>query len=330
MIVKNSDLKTVINKKFKIFLFYGSNTGLLEKSINSYFKTNFNDNIFVYNENELLSDIDKFKLHIFNKSFFSEKKLLIIDKITDSALPHLRDLFDKEFDDIIIILKAGILEKKSKLRSFFEKHKGAIVTPFYEDNHQTLSIMILDYFKKKSIKISTEIVNLIIERSGGNRIILESELKKISSFVARDKLVNSKNILKLVKPSENVVITDLSDHIISKNKKSLNIVNSGLFGFEDKIALTRLLLYKLKRIKKIKIIHLKNSNIDQALLSIKPPIFWKEKEILKHQLNSLSLAEISSLIKGVNNLELLIKKNSERSSQIVNNFIVERLQKINS
>lgn len=325
MIIKNSDLKTVIDKKFKIFLFYGSNTGLLEETINSFFKANFNDNIFIYNENDLINDIDKFKLHIFNKSFFNEKKLLIIDRISDSALPYLRDLFDKEFDDVVIILKAGILEKKSKLRSFFEKHKAVIVAPFYEDNHQTLSIIILNYFKKKSIKISTEIVNLIIERSGGNRIILNGELEKISSFVAKNKLANSKNILKLIKPTENVVITDLSDHIISKNKKSLNIINNVLFNFEDKIILVRLLLYKLKRIKKIKIILLKNNNIDQALSSIKPPIFWKEKEILKHQLNNLSLAKTSSLIKSVSNLELQIKKNSEISGQIINNFIFERL-----
>ena len=274
----------------------------------------------------MLIDIDKFKSHIFNKSFFDEKKLLIIDKITDKALPVLKNLFGKEFDDVVVILKAGVLEKKSKLRLFFEKHKQVIVTPFYEDNHQTLFFLITDYFKKKSIKISNEIVNLIIELSGSNRIIINNELDKISSFLGEKKTINFNHIIKLLKSSENFPINEILDHIILKNKKkSLNIMNRSVFSIEDRITLARLLLYKLKRLKNIKIKLLKNKNIDHVFSTIKPPIFWKEKETLKQQLKTLSIKETGFLIKEVNRLELHIKKNAEISGQILNNFIMEKL-----
>jgi len=84
-------------------------------------------------------------------------------------------------------------------------------------------------------------------------------------------------------------------------------------------------LSKLKKLKNLKINLEKNKNIEQVLSSSRPPIFWKDKEIVKQQLNALSLTEIKNLIHKVNNLELVIKKNNQISDQILNNFILENL-----
>ena len=69
----------------------------------------------------------------------------------------------------------------------------------------------------------------------------------------------------------------------------------------------------------------KQKNQDLAISSFKPPIFWKDKEIIKQQLKFLTLKDINSLIKRVNKLELLIKQNINISEKLTNNFILETI-----
>ena len=182
MIIKYFDLKKNLNEDTSFFLLYGLNIGLIEETINNVFKPFLSKNIFNYEENEILANVDEFKENIFNKSFFENDKLIIINRVTDKILTVIEDIIDKNFTETTIILKSSNLEKKSKLRNFFEKDKKAIITPFYEDTYQSLMIVAQNFFKEKKIKISPQNINLIIEKSRGNRISLKNELKKIESY----------------------------------------------------------------------------------------------------------------------------------------------------
>jgi len=102
------------------------------------------------------------------------------------------------------------------------------------------------------------------------------------------------------------------------------MLNENNINVEENIFIIRSFLNKLNKLKKIKNLLKQNQNIEKVLSSFKPPIFWKDKEITKQQLNNLSLNEIKTLIHKVNNLELLIKKNNQLSNHIINDFILER------
>src|SRR5210317_1560120 len=170
MIIKVNDLKKFIREDINFYLFYGPNTGLIEEIINKHFKPIFSKNIISYDETELLNNINLFKQEIFNKSFFDNEKFIIINRASNKILDTIQELIESKITDLKIIIKAQTLEKNSKLRSYFEKSKSEVITPFYEDNYQSLSLMIHKIFRDKKINISNEIVNLIIERSKGNRI----------------------------------------------------------------------------------------------------------------------------------------------------------------
>tara|TARA_B100001063_G_C16618912_1_gene479650 strand:- start:276 stop:653 length:378 start_codon:yes stop_codon:yes gene_type:complete len=123
----------------------------------------------------------------------------------------------------------------------------------------------------------------------------------------------------------------LTDNCLAKNKrKTINILNENNSSVEDNILILKSFLFKLKRLKKLKEELQIKKNQEQVLSSYKPPIFWKDKEIIKHQLKNLSLNEIYSFIEKVNNLELIIKQNSQISTQLVNNFILEKLEPTNN
>ncbi len=327
MIIKSFNLKENLKKNFNFYLLYGLNSGLIEETTNNILKPNFSKNVFNYDENEILSNKNEFKESILSKSFFDKDKLIIINRASDKILNLIEEIIDKNINDLVIIIKTGILEKKSKLRKFFESNQNVIIVPFYDDNYQSLSIIAQNFFKEKKIGISTQNINYIIERAKGNRINLNNELKKIENYCQNKKSIEFNEISKLTNLSENYDISELVNQCIARNKnKTLHILNENISVFEDNILILKTFMYKLKRLKKLKIELEKKNNVEMAISSFKPPIFWKEKDIIKQQLKIWPLFQIKLFIKQINDLELLIKKNSEISNRIINNFILEKLE----
>ena len=325
MIVKSLDLKKNL-KDNKNFLLYGVNSGLINQTIDDVLKPNFSKNIHNYDEQEILSNPDQFKEDILNKSFFEDDKLIIINRASDKIKNILEEAIKKQIDDLTIIVKSGILDKKSKLRNFFEKEKNTIAIAFYEDGYRELNSIIQKFFYDKKIKISSQSTNILIERSNGNRINLINELNKISNYLLNKKKIDYEEICKLSNLSENHKISDLTDHALANNKlKTLNIINENILTSEDYILILKNFLYKIKRLKKLKRDLEKNKSMENVILSYKPPIFWKERDIIKNQLKIISSKKLNTLSNKVNNLEKLIKENSKISGILLHNFVLEML-----
>ncbi len=324
MIVKFYELKKNLDKNINFFLLYGSNKGLIDETVKDSFKKNSSSEIINYDESDILNNVGNFKEEILNKSFFNDKKLIFINRVSDKILKIIEELIEQKIKDTKIVLISSILEKRSKLRGFFEKNTSTIIVPFYEDNNQTLFFLAEKFFKEQKIKISSENINLIVERSKGDRINLKNELKKIQNFSYKKTSINTDEILKLTNLAENYNISELVDQCLAKNKrKTLRILNENNSFQEDNIIILKTFLFKLKRLKKLKIDLEEKKSIDVVLTSHRPPIFWKDKDLIKQQLKIMTLHQINQLMNNVNNLELLIKKNSQISNQITNNFILE-------
>ena len=331
MIIKHFELKKKLNKEINFFLIYGQNIGLIEEIIDDVLKPIFSTNIYNYEETEILNNLDNFRIEVFNRSFFDNDKLIIINRTTDKILQIIKEIVNQEIKNIKIILKSTILDKKSKLRSFFEKNKKSIIVPLYEDNNQTLYFIVEKFFKKENIKISKQNMNLIVERAKGDRINLKNELKKIKNYCLNKSSLSLEEVLKLTNLAENYDISKLADYCLAHNqKKTLSILNQNNHSAEDSILILKTFLYKLKRLKKLKLEMKLGKNVDVIMSSFKPPIFWKDKEIVKKQLQIQSLKEINDSIKSVNNLEMTIKKNANISNQVVNNFILEKINSVNN
>ena len=330
MIIKSYELNKINLKKNNIYLLYGENEGLKNKVINDTFKE-FLKNIYKYDEKEILDNKENFFNSIFSKSFFETKKLIMILRSSDKIVNIIEEILEKNTEDTIIILLANILEKKSKLRSIFEKNKNIICIPFYSDNNQTLNNIANSYFKERKIPISQEIVNLLVARSRGDRLNLNNEMNKIENFTKNKKKINIDEILKLTNLAENYSVTELVDNCLAKNsKKTVNILNENNYSSEDCILIIKTLLIKAKRLNKLQNQTKNNKNIDQVITTFKPPIFWKDKEIVKEQIKNWSLKKIENLIYKINEIELLIKKNSSNAINILFDFIITQSNKTNN
>jgi DNA polymerase-3 subunit delta len=326
MIIKSFDFTKVDLKNKQFFLLYGSNEGHKSEIIENSFKKKYLEKIYHYEEKEDLSNKENFFNQLLTKSFFDNEKLIIINRASDKILETIEEILEKDIEDIIIILNANILEKKSKLRSLFEKNKDAICVPFYEDNNQTLSTIINNFFRNKKIPISQQSINLIVERSRGDRKNLNNELQKIENFVRDKNKIEIKDLLKLTNLAENYNVSELVDSCLAKNKnKTINILNENIYSLEDCILVIRTFLIKSKRLLKLCEQAQSNKNIDSIISTFKPPIFWKEKEIIKQQIKNWSYKNVQTLIFKINDVELLIKKNSNISINILSDFIIEQV-----
>ena len=322
MIIKSFEIEKIKSIKNNLILIYGTNQGYKNQVIKELFEKSFEGEILRFDENEILNNHEEFISNLMNESLFDDEKLIIISRTTDKILKFVSEIIERKIEKIKIIINSDNLEKKSKLRNLFEKENDLVCIPFYDDNDQSLSLIAQNFFKQKKIKVTQEIINLLIGRSRGDRGNLINELNKIENLSITKKNIEIEDILKLTNLSENYSVFELAESYLAKNKKQVSkILNENNFANDECVLILRTILNRSKRLLKLKESQNQTGNIDLTISSFKPPIFWKEKNVVKKQIQSWSDDEVKKMIYKINDLEILVKKNSNNSLNFVSDFV---------
>ena len=321
MIIKQNELgKKKINE---LVLFYGKNEGLKKEKINGLLNKENGSIKLTFSEEEIINNKKILFDEILNKSLFDTFKNIIINNVTDKFVNIVLELLEVEIKDAKILLNAGILEKRSKLRNLFERGEKTTCVAFYEDDWNDLQKILNEFIKQKKISISQSNINLLIDRCNFDRKNLLNELEKIELF-SKNKTMTSEDLFKLTNLSENYSIKELVESFLSKNiKKIVKIFNENNFANEEIVILVKTLQKKAKNLLKLCLEFENNKNIDLTISNARPPIFWKEKDLIKLQLSKWKSKDIKLLIYRINDLELLIKKNINISVNISSNFMIQ-------
>ena len=323
MIIKSYEISKIISN-YNFYLFYGKNQGLKEDHIKEIIKKN-QGKVFNYDEKQIQEEKQIFFENILSGSLFENNKIIIINRASDKIYPIIQEIIERDIKSVKIIVNSELLEKKSKLRSLFEKEKNLICIATYPDNNDTLSRLTAIFFKNEKISISQQNINLIVGKCNGDRQNLNNELEKIKNYALNKKNITTHEILKIINLSENYGFSELIDNCLAKNKnKIMTILNENNFNNEDCIIILRTFLIKAKRILTLSLEFEKNNDLNKTITSARPPIFWKDKELIKIQLNKWKPDKIKELIYHLNDIELQIKKNFNNSIFIITNFILEK------
>ena len=323
MILKSFELNKVQENTI-FYLLYGKNEGLKDECINEILKKK-KGNVFNYDENQIKDQVESFYENLLSGSLFDSAKIILINRASDKIYSLIQDLIERNINNTKIIINAGALDARSKLRSLFEKNKDLVCIPTYPDNNNTLIKLTSTFLRKENISISQQNMNLIVEKCNGDRNNLKNELYKIKNFAKEKKKVSSQEIIKLVNLSENFGLSEVIDNCLAKNQnRIINILNENNYNTEDYIIILRTFLAKAKKILKLAIQLEQNKDINKTINSAKPPIFWKDKDIVKVQLSKWRPKKIKELIESINNIELQVKKNHNNSILIITNFILEK------
>jgi len=326
MILKFFEINKLDLRQNKILLFYGNNSGLKKKIIQQIKSSQTGAEVFNFEENNLLNNNQILYNQISNMSFFENQKIIIINYATDKIKKIILEINANNLKDIILIINAENLDKNSKLRSFFEKDPNLVCIPFYPDTTQTLSLLAIKFFREKKISISQTNINLIINKCNGDRGFLENELNKIELFLYKKKSIETEQLSKLINLIENHSILELVDGCLINNSKKVSLIlNENTFNNEDCIIIIKTFLAKTKKILKLANNYVKNNNLEMTISESRPPIFWKEKDTVKQQLQKWKPDMLKKLIANINQVELELKKNSQSSLSILMNFIFEQI-----
>ena len=321
MIIKSFEVDKIKSKNYKSILLYGVNQGLKEELIKTTILNDFSGEILKYDEAEVLEKSEIILESLLNGSLFDEQKLILISRCSNKIYSFVEKFLEKDISQVLVVLNSENLDKKSKLRTLYEKSKDLICVPFYEDNQQSLSIFANKYLQNRNIKLSREILNLIIERSQGDRGNLQNELQKIENLSLSKKNISNEDIINITNLAENYTVFELVDNYLAKNQKKVSkIINENNFVNDDSIIILRTLLSRSKRLLKLKNMQNVNKSIDDTIAVFRPPIFWKEKDIVKQQMSNWSEDEVKEKIFEISNLEILIKR-STSSINLVSDLI---------
>ena len=327
MIIKTFEIS---RKKFdneSFFLIYGDNEGLKNETV-QILKKNLNGNVENYDETQIINNKELFYEKMFNQSLFEKEKLVIINRCSDKIFEIIENIIEKKNTDIKLILNANVLEKKSKLRNLFEKSKEFVIIPTYKDNSITLAEIAKKFFSNYKISISQEAINLLVNRCNGDRGHLKSELDKVLIYMQDKKSISLEEIYKLTNLAENFSINELVDTTLSKNfKRTSKIINESNYRSEDGILILRTFLQKAKRLLNLYEKKDESVSIDSLIDNHKPAIFWKDKPIVKKQLENWSKSKIKDLIININKTETFLKKNNSIGLMVVYDFIYESSEK---
>ena len=323
MIVKHFELKKFNKKSYNLILLHGKNEGLQKEVLSENFISSFDGIVNKYDESDFIYNFETILSEILNKSLFDDSKIIIVSRVSDKILKNIEKIIEKNLVDVKIILKSGVLEKKSKLRNFFEKSKILISVPFYDDNLQTLANLANEFLRKNKIKISRESLNLLVNRSSGSRDHLKLELEKILYYSLSKKNIDFEIIQKLSNLAESHNVSELADNYLAKNQKNVaRILNENNYSNEDCILIIRTILNKSKRLLNIVDSYENNKNLDEVISSVRPPIFWKDKDMVKKQATTWKLDDLKKNIYKINEIEAILKTNSQNSLNLISDFIV--------
>ena len=313
----------------KIILFYGENQGLKEefkKNIKEANKNNEKLNLLqdeiIKNENLLINEIS-------NKSLFNNKKIIFIDQVNEKILNIIEEMAEDVSDEKIVIF-AGNLDKKSKLRSYFEKSKLCGIVACYQDNEITIKKIITNKLSDYQ-GLSTQVINFIIQNTGLDRSKVNNEIEKIKSCFL-EKKINLEKIDLLLNIKTNDDFNKLKDEALKGNKiKTNKLLADTVFEPESNINYLNSINQRINKLYEIEKLKQNNSNTETLVSSLKPPIFWKDKPVLIEQTNKWNENKIKKALEKTYTVELQIKTGSGiKNDLLIKNLMIDLCTVANS
>ncbi len=309
-------------ENIKMFLFYGENHGLKKEFKEKIRELNKGQEILNYFQDEIIRNKRLLINEISNKSLFNEKKIILINEVNDKIIDIISDTVE-DLQDVQIFLFSDVLDKKSKLRNYFEKAKEFGIAACYKDNEITFRKIIT---KKLSgyDGLSAEIINLIIHNTGLDRNKLNNEIDKIISCF-NDKKVDIKKIDFLLNTRKNDDFNLLKDEALNGNKINTNrLLADTVFDQENNIYYLNLINQRINKLNEIENLKHEGKNIETLVSNFKPPVFWKDKPILIKQSIKWNKYKIQSALKKTYDTEIQIKSNSSiRKDLLIKKLIVD-------
>tara|TARA_A100001035_G_scaffold187380_1_gene149470 strand:+ start:809 stop:1834 length:1026 start_codon:yes stop_codon:yes gene_type:complete len=317
MIIKEHQLEKIVrdSKTFLNILIYGPNEGLVREQIEKLTKDYFSKGNYEeisFNGKDLDDDAGSLEAIIRSVPMFFENKIVIADSIKDKHLSIIEEIVLKAPEQAVLVITEGSLSKSSKIRKFFEEHKTCYALACYEDDGRSTMKNIDEFARKNNIELSRDIKNYLLQSLSNDRMISKHELEKIGLLYKDSKSkIKLEEIRVLLNDSSSQNLNKMNEYVMFGNtNKSSKIVDKLLTEGASPISLVRSLSNYMLRVQKTKIEMKKGSNFDIAIKSLRPPVFWKDKDNFERHCRKWPLSSIENSLFKLLEAEVSCKLNS--------------------
>ena len=291
--------------KNKFSLFYGENVGLINEFKSKISKI-YNNEIIKFNQSDILDNQNILISEINNFSLFENKKVFFLLNVNDKIFNVIEKIILKNNENQFFLFSEK-LDKKSKLRNFFEKEKTTDIIPCYNDNEIGLRKIVSNKLEGYS-GLTVQIINFIIDNCSLDRAKINNEVQKIESYFDK-KIINTNDLIKLLNIKEDDDFNLIKDAALNGQKTITNkLLNSAIIENDKIFFYISSLNLRLIRLKEIKSKNLEN--IEKSINALKPPIFWKDKPNFLNQLKIWSTKKINIALDEIYGAELIAKSKS--------------------
>lgn len=243
--------------------------------------------------------------------YLIKKKIILIDQVNDKILEILNKIEEK-IDTQKLYLFSDLLDKKSKIRNYFEKSNNCGVVACYPDNEISIKKIVLNKLKGFA-GLSPHNINLIIENSNLERVKLNNEISKIINFFQDKKILTNKLEL-ILDYKVNDAFNDIRDGALNGNKISTNkLLNDTIIEAEKSNFYLASFNQRINKLSEIT----QHKNIEEMVSKMKPPIFWKDKPDFITQAKKWNKEKIKKALRKTFELEIKIKTNSNIDKTIL-------------
>lgn len=310
MILKSYIIEQNINSlaQYKMILFYGENQGIKKEFKDNLKTIHKNKEVLNLFQEEIIKAKDFLINEISSQSLFGEKKLIFINEANDKILNILEELNEYIQEDRIFLF-GDVLDKKSKLRSYFEKSKEHASVACYQDNEIGLKKIISNKLAGYS-GIDNQTINLIIQSSGLDRGKIYNEIEKIKNCF-KEKKIEIEKLKNLLNLKTNDDFSQLKDEAIKGNKFNTNkLLSETIFQTENSVYYLNSINQRINKLNDIENLKHKEKSLDTIINQLKPPVFWKDKPILIEQSKKWNKKRLQEILKKTYNAEIELKSNS--------------------
>jgi len=309
-------------KSYICTLFYGENNGLKIDFKNKIKYENKESEVINLFEEDLLNNKNILLSEVNNLSLFTSKKIIFLHELSDKVFNTVEDILNKRNEDIQVYIFSKILDKKSKLRSLFEKKKELAAIPCYQDNERTLQQYISN--KLKNLKgVTPEIINFIMKNSYLDRGIINGEIEKIKTYFTNNHIERNE-IESLLNIKDDESFEKIRDATLLGDKLNVNkLIGEIRFQSEENFYYLNQLYIRFSKLLEIQDFNESVKDYEVTLEQIKPRIFWKDKPALLRQLKIWDIQGIQLAINDISKIEILMKRNSQiHNGTLIKNLLI--------
>jgi len=284
-----------VNDKFSSVLIYGPDEGLVRERADQLSKQVCEDmtdpfNVARPNLSQILEDPALLLDEMLAMSMIGGRRLIRLDSVEEKLAPCLTQTLKGAptgVDSNLLVVTAGNLKPTSKIRKLFETAKNAVAIPCYADTPRDVEGLIHEVLGAQNLRAEPEAINFLVENLGSDRIISRSELEKVALFAGdRDnRTISLDEVITLIGDSAGLTLNDIASAATGGDLIKLDrLLERAQTQGENAIAILRAVSRRIQQFHLVKGLVEGGQSTDAAVGKLRPPLFFKEKDIFKGHL----------------------------------------------